>query len=240
MGEFFNLDNKFFQALGKLIDCIVVSILWLFCCVPVITTFYVAWQSATVPGWLICWAVSFLAGPATTALYYTINKVIRHGRSYIWKEYWHSFRANFKQSAAAMLILFGICLFMGTDCYIMYQMAAAGQRGGKLYIVFVVFIALLLVWGTYLFAYIARFENTVKQSFKNAALIAIANLPWSLLLLVLLVATALLTWFMPPLGIILPAGFMFAVNLILEKIFRKYMSKEDIAAEKERNQEFYN
>ena len=33
---------------------------------------------------------------------------------------------------------------------------------------------------------------------------------------------------------------MFAVNLILEKIFRKYMSKEDIAAEEERNQEFYN
>lgn len=240
MGEFFNLDNKFFQGLGKLIDCIIISVLWLFCCVPVITTFYVAWQSVAVPGWIICWATSFLAGPATTALYYTVNKVIRHGRSYMWKEYWHAFRSNFKQSAAAMLILFGICVFMGIDCYIMYQMAVAGEKGGLLYIVFLVFIALLIVMGIYLFPYMARFENNLKQSFKNAALIAIANLPWSLLLFVILLAAALLTWIMPPLAVVLPAGYMLAANLILERIFRKYMSEEDIAAEEERNQEFYN
>lgn len=240
MGEFFNLNNKFFQGLSKLIDCIVISVLWLFCCIPVITTFYVAWQSVAVPGWIICWATSFLAGPATTALYYTVNKVIRHGRSYMWKEYWHAFRVNFKQSAAAMLILFGICVFMGIDCYIMHQMAVAGEKSGTLYIVFLVFIVLLIVVGIYLFPYMARFENSLKQSFKNAALIAIANLPWSLLLLVILLAAALLTWIMPPLAIVLPAGYMLAANLILERIFRKYMSEEDIAAEEERNQEFYN
>lgn len=240
MGEFFNLDNRFFQGLGKLIDCIIISILWLFCCVPVITTFYVAWQNVAVPGWIICWATSFLAGPATTALYYTVNKVIRHGRSYMWKEYWHAFRTNFKQSAAAMLILFGICVFMGMDCYIMYQFAAAGETSGVFYIVFVVFIALLIVLGIYLFPYMARFENSLKQSFKNAALIAIANLPWSLLLLVILLAAALITWVIPPLAIVLPAGYMLAANLILERIFRKYMSEEDLTAEQERNQEFLN
>lgn len=240
MGEFFNLDNRFFQGLGKLIDCIIISVLWLFCCVPVITTFYVAWQSAAVPGWVICWATSFLAGPATTALYYTVNKVIRHGRSYMWKEYWRAFRTNFKQSAAAMLILFGVCVFMGMDCYIMYQMAAAGEKSGILYIVFVVFIALLIVLGIYLFPYMARFENNLKQSFKNAALIAIANLPWSLLLLVLLLAAMLITWMIPPLAFVLPAVYMLAANLILERIFRKYMSEEDLTAEQERNQEFLN
>lgn len=240
MGEFFNLNNKFFQGLSKLIDCIIISALWLFCCIPVITTFYVAWQSVAVPGWIICWATSFLAGPATTALYYTVNKVIRHGRSYMWREYWHGFRSNFKQSAAAMLILFGVCVFMGIDCYIMYQMAVAGEKSGTLYIVFLVFIALLVVLGIYLFPYMARFENSLKQSFKNAALIAVANLPWSLLLLVILLAAVFLTWIMPPLAVILPAGYMLAANLILEKIFRKYMSEEDIAAEEERNQEFYN
>lgn len=240
MGEFFNLDNKFFQGLGKLLDCVILSVLWLFCCVPVITTFVLAWQSASVFGWVLCWAASFLAGPATTALYYTINKVIRHGRSYIWKEYWHAFAANFKQSVAAVLILFGVAIFMGMDCYIMYQMAQAGEKSGVLYIVFLVFIALIIMLAIYLFPYMARFENSLKQAFKNTALIALANLPWSLLLLVILAAAALLTWMMPPIVILLPSAYMLIANLILEKVFRKYMSEEDIAAEQERNQEFFN
>ena len=33
---------------------------------------------------------------------------------------------------------------------------------------------------------------------------------------------------------------MLLANFILEKIFQKYMSPEDLEAENERNQEFYN
>lgn len=240
MGEIFNLDNKFFQGIGKLVDCVILSVLWLFCCIPVITTFLLAWQSASVFGWVLCWAASFLAGPATTALYYTINKVIRHSRSYIWREYWHAFRMNFKQSAAAILILAGIGIFMGIDCYIMYQMAQAGEKSGVLYIVFLVLIALVIMLATYIFPYIARFENTLKETFKNTALIAIANLPWTLLLFVVLAGVAFLTWLTPPVMVLVPAAYMLLANLILEKVFRKYMSEEDIAAEQERNQEFPN
>lgn len=240
MSEFFNLDNKFFQGVGKFVDCIVLSVLWLICCIPMAMTFYVAWQNVVVPYWIICWLTSFLAGPATTALYYTVNKVIRHGRSYMWKEFWGAFRANFKQAAAAMLIWFGICVFMGLDCYIMYQMAVSGDTSGILYIVFLVFIALLAILGIYLFPYMARFENNLKMSFKNSALIAIANLPWSLLLFAVLLIVAVIIYIMPPLVIALPAGYMLVANLILEKVFCKYMSEEDLEAEQERNQEFLN
>ena len=68
-------------------------------------------------GWILCWLTSFLAGPATTALYYAVNKVIRHGRSYLWKEYWHAFKSNFKQAALAALILTGVVLFLGCLLY---------------------------------------------------------------------------------------------------------------------------
>jgi len=33
----FNLDNAFFTALGKLVDSVWVSLLWLVCCIPVVT-----------------------------------------------------------------------------------------------------------------------------------------------------------------------------------------------------------
>lgn len=217
MGELFNLNNKFFQGLNKVVDCFGLSLLWLLCCIPVIT-----------------------AGASTTALYYTVNKVIRHGRGYVWGEFWHAFRTNFKQSTLCWLILFAVTAFLEMDCYIMFQYAKAGEKVGMLYIVFVILIAVFLMWGIYLFPYIARFENSMKALLKNVALIALANLPWTVLLFVLFCAAFLLTWLLPPVIFILPALYMLLANLILERVFRKYMSEEDLAAEQERNQEFYN
>lgn len=216
MGELFNLDNKFFAGLGKIIDCVVLSMIWLIFCIPV-----------------------FTAGAATTALYYTINKVIRHGRGYMWGEFWHGFKTNFKQSTIAWLIMLVMGIFLGIDTYIMYQFAQAGEKMGAIYPVFPVFMMLLLVWGIYLFPYIARFENSTKLVIKNAGLIAIANLPWTVLLFLVLCVTALLAWLFFPLILVLPAAYMLIANVILEKIFRKYMSEEDIAAEEERNTEYY-
>ena len=96
------------------------------------------------------------------------------------------------------------------------------------------------MWATYVFPYIARFENKLLQVLKNTALIAIANLPWTFVLLVVLIVSALLVWAMPPVLVIVPSVYMLIANFILEKVFLKYMSKEDIATEEERNREFYN
>lgn len=217
MGEIFNLDNKFFQGVNRVVDCFGLSILWLICCIPV-----------------------FTVGAATTALYYTVNKVIRHGRSYVWKEFWHAFRTNFKLSTAAWLILAFLTAFLSTDCYIMYQYAKAGDKLGTMYFIFVVFIALLAMWASYLFPYIARFENGLKTVLKNVTYIAIANLPWTFVLFVILCVVGVIVWILPPTIFFMPALYMLLANLILERVFLKYMSEEDIAAEKERNEEYYN
>lgn len=240
MGQFFNLDNKFFQGMNKVIDCVLLNALWLFCCVPMITTFFLAWESAAILFWLICLLTAVLAGPATVAFYYAMNKVVRHGRSYIWREYWHAFRSNFKQGAAVGLIVGGIALFMGMDSYIMYQYAKVGEKGGMLYLVFLALIALLIMWGNYIFPYMARFENRLKQLLKNTALIAVANFPMTILLFLILACALFLILAMPPLMMVVPSIYMLIANFILEKVFRKYMSEEDIAAEEERNREFYN
>lgn len=74
---------------------------------------------------------------------------------------------------------------------------------------------------------------------KNTAYIAIANLPGTIILLVVFAGMALTTYMFPVIIIVVPAVFMLFANLLLEKVFRKYMSEEDLAAEDERNQEFY-
>ena len=123
---------------------ICLSAFWFFLCIPIVT-----------------------AGAATTALYYTVNKVIRNNRSYIGREFWHAFKTNFRQSTIVWLILLLLYAIMGFDCYVMYQYAKAGVALGKIYIVFAVLMMFATMWAIYLFPYIARFENQTKMILKK-------------------------------------------------------------------------
>mgnify|MGYP000526173859 FL=1 len=61
----------------------------------------------------------------------------------------------------------------------------------------------------------------------------IIHLPWSLLILVLFVAAVLVIYFFPVLIFLIPALLFLTYDGILERIFRKYMSEEDLEKEKE-------
>lgn len=236
----FDVNNAFFQGLNKVIDSILLNIIWLLFCFPAILTCFAAYQSGTFISWLIYWLSCVLVGPATTAFYYTVNKVLRHNRSYVLKEYWYALQTNFKQAAAAALLLSGFELFMALDGYIMYQLAAAGETGDAWFVLFIIFGLAGVMWSIYTFTYMARFENTLREVLKNTALIAAANLPWTLLLLLLLFAAIFFIWMSPLLLLAAPVAYMLAANLILERIYKKYMSDDEIATEQERNREFYN
>lgn len=217
MDHIFNFDNAFFRAFDKIINVFCLSILWILFSIPV-----------------------FTIGASTTALYYTVNKVLTHGRGYVFREFWGSFKSNFKQATVIWLILLAAGVFMGLDAYIMKQFYDAGQAIGKLFAFFYVMLGFLVVWALYIFPNIARFENTNRAIMKNAALMALASLPKTVLMVIMLAAFILVDWFFPFLIIVIPAAFMWAWSGILEKIFRRFMSEEDIAAEDERNREYKN
>ena len=61
------------------------------------------------------------------------------------------------------------------------------------------------------------------------------NFFWSVLLLVIFVIMAIGAM-LYPLGLLfVPAVYMLSINFILERIFKKYMSPEDLKEEDERN-----
>lgn len=240
MGELFNLDNKFFRTFNKVIDSIALSVLWMICFIPLGMNLYLATALKGLILYVPCILTAVPAGVATTALYYAMNKVIRHERGYVWGEFWHSFRSSFKQAACASMLVSVLALLLAGDAYIMYQMAKDGKTIGLLYYAFLVLIAFLTMWSIYIFPYIARFENTTKQMLKNTAIIAIVNIGKTLMMFGLLVGILLISYILPIVAIVMPAVYIFSVNLLMEKIFRKYMSEEDIAAEDERNRNEFN
>lgn len=210
MGKFFSYDGGIMQALSKLFDCICLAILWIICCVPI-----------------------FTIGASTTALYYAYNKAIRQKRSYAFKEFFHGFKISFKQSTVVWLIV--LLLYVVTILDLIILRGVADSIGiAKIVLAFILaMIVLVTMWVTYVFPYMARFENHTKAVLKNSAIIMIANLPWSILLLVLFVISAGLFLLIPMFGMFVPALYVAFANLILERIFRKYMSEEDLESEKE-------
>lgn len=210
MGSIFNYDNKFFQFMGKAVDCFYISILWLIFCIPIVTI-----------------------GASTTALYETTHKVLRRSRGYVWRTFWNSFKSNFRQTtkiSVIMLVLFGVLFF---DAQVMKGYLEQGSNLGALYYFFYIMMLFEYIWALYTFSYSARFEMGMKDTMKNGAILAVVNLPWSFLLLLLFIVTLILIMILPVFLFLLPAGLMTVYELILERIFRKIMLPEDLKKEQE-------
>jgi uncharacterized membrane protein YesL len=212
MGKFFSYDSPLIQGINKIVDSIVLSLLWIVFSLPIITF-----------------------GASTTALYYTVNKVLRHERSHLFREFWSSFKSNFKQSTIVWFVLALFYYLLITNCFIMYQ---SGNM--VLLVLYIIFLALLIMWTSHLFPHIARFENKTSIILKNCFFLMIRHCIKTFSVLILFVMTLVVALIWWPAIFILPVGLSYAVSLLYEPIFRKYMSEEDAAAEDERNMVYRN
>ena len=169
----FNIDNKFFRALNKLVDMVILSFCWIISCIPV-----------------------FTIGAASTALYDTSRRVIHHDEGYVWRGYWHAFKVNFKQATKAWLVQLIILIVLLGDIYITWSGLKTGNKWGAFSIVFIIMALIAAAWAIYTSAYISRFEQVTKITLKNTILILIANLPWTLLVIVILVVSLIIYGFL--------------------------------------------
>lgn len=210
MSNLLNPDNKLMSGFNRIVDTVILGILWLVCCIPVIT-----------------------AGASSTAFYYAYHKTIRQRRGYGWKEFFSAFKANFKQSTIIWLIMLVLYFITGLDCLILSSTENPTGYTSTLFMIIVAIMIAITVWVIYVFPYLARFTNTTKVMLKNSALIALANLPWSILLLVLFAVSAFLLLLIPIATFIVPAAYMWVANKIMERIFRKYMTEEEVKRQEE-------
>ena len=208
MNQIFNYDNGFFRAVNKMVDGLWVSILWMLFSIPIITF-----------------------GASTTAFYYAVHKSLRGDRGYIWRCFWSSFKSNFKQTTKIWLMMMVIFAFLFVDSRIMYTYAQQGSKIGMMYFFFLILMVFQTVWGIYIFTYSAWFENGFKYTIKNAGIIAVLNLPWSILALALLAVGTLIVFISPITVTFIPTVVMYLYDIFLEKIYRKYMTKEDLEKE---------
>ncbi len=151
--KFFSYESKFSQILLKLCWSCYLNLLWFICSLPIVTI-----------------------GASTTALYYASLKLVREEDSSLTRQFFRSFRENFKQATVLWLILLGVGLFLGADGYILYhlRLSAAGPLAVMWTLILAVVIAASVVYVIvllYVFPLLASVCNTNRAMLKNAFLI---------------------------------------------------------------------
>ena len=218
MGRTFNFEGPVFSSLSRLADLFWLNLLFVLCCIPVITV-----------------------GAASTALYYVTLKMVKDEEGYITRSYFKAFKDNFVQATIIWILFLVVTVVMFLDFRI-----ANGNNIAELFnsaavsnIVIVavgVMLIVVVMTLTYVFALLARFDNTVMNTIKNAFLISVRHLPYTFLMIIISVIPVVLIWFFPVLLILLLimfSGVAYINSRYLSKIFLLYMPEEKIADDAE-------
>lgn len=168
--KFFNYDSPIMQFLSRVTDIIILNILFIVCSLPVITV-----------------------GASATALYSVTLKMVKNEESYIFSSFFRAFKNNFKHSTISWLILLGAGIIVWMDYRIL---SISGGSLSRIFSAVLIPVCVFLVLiALYIFPFIARFENTIRNSWKNAFLISIVQLPYTVLLLLILALAVAFTLF---------------------------------------------
>ena len=210
----FSYNSRFSQIVNSIIDYFFLSLLWLLSSLPVITI-----------------------GASTTALYATVDKVLRREESSIWKEYWRVFRRDFKRATCLWVIMVIILALLGANFYSAFSIGVSNESlVVALQIICVFVTALMAIWLQCWFPYLSRFDDPVKIILKNTLAIMLAETKVAFRLLVLFVLVialdAVFSMYAPILTVVMPVAYIGALNRILERLFARYIAQQKESSQK--------
>ena len=210
-------DNVVMRALGKIGDMICLNVMWLICCIPIITI-----------------------GASTTALYTVMLRMVKNEEGYIFRGFLKASKSNFKQSTLIWLIL----LLLGIVWTVDFRVAGfmPGMAGIVLSAIFLALGFILLSVMIYIFPLTARYENGIKATFKNALILTVAKLPYTFLMVAIVVAavfaslwSAFTLLFSLPLWLIIGGALIAWVNsYILRRVFVVFEGSDSRTEEENR------
>ena len=189
-------------GLNSLVDIIFTGLLWLLFCLPVLT-----------------------AGPASTALYHTIVKSVRHGRSHAGRTFFAAFRDNFKSSILSWLVFLFLIVLWFINNFVTAQTDPEGLRMMTRVSVFLIIpVCFPLPW---LFAYISRFENSLGDTLKFAVYLSVKYFVRTLIMFAIIAVFVFIGRLSPVLIPILPGFCCLFMSSQTEPVFKSITENMD-------------
>ena len=206
MRNMLDQDGPVMRALSDLSTLVFLNILTMLFCVPVVT-----------------------AGASLAAMHYVIMEMIEERGGSIFSEFWKRFKENLKNATPIWLIFLAVSLFLFID----FRIINSGTAGLPAWMLIPLYAGAFVAASIYVYVIplTARFVYSTGAAFKNAALLAVAYFPRTLLMAAVTVVipyllfnvTRLLPLFFI-LGISLPAYFC---ALMYTPIFKKMIGNTE-------------
>ena len=205
-----NEDNVIHIFLNKLGDIIVANLLFLLCCIPIITI-----------------------GPALTALYHCMLRTVKGNNNGTTKTFFRAFKENFRQSLIVWLGLLAVGFILFLNIRFLQNTASVVSK--PLFYISLGIAGLVIILALYIFPVIAAFANTTVNLLKNAYVFAFLHFPSTLAFGVITILPMFMTyrdiklmplyaccWFFFGFGLT-----AYVNSLLLYRMFKPFLEKED-------------
>lgn len=210
MGSFFNYDSPFWSGLGKLADLIILNLLTLLFCIPIVTI-----------------------GASLTAAHYTALK-LRRGEGYVIRNFWKSFKENFRQSTIIWILLIFVVGIGILDFWFLSTLPS-GFVSTLIYCVIMGMIILVIMISLWVFPVQSKFINNIRTTIKNAFYLSIKYLPRTFVMLVISLVPFVLALLSYQLYIVIfLLGFSGPIYVCAMLYDKKFQEIEDAILEKQR------
>lgn len=221
LNNLFSDENPLIRGLTMICDIAILSVIWLVSIIPV-----------------------FTFGAATTALYYTVVKVFRRKKGYVFEEYKRSFKENFKEATILWLIFLLLFVLCGFNIYLSFGWITVmiGEQFGRL-LMGIYMAVFLILFGTmlYMFPVLSRFVLSKTQLVKMSLALSFRHFLHTIVLFVLALISIVLGihFFMtfPLLFLFAPGAFTLLISFVMEHVLKKYMPEDAWDDDKKTEQE---
>lgn len=203
------MENPVIAFLNKLADLLILNLVFLICCLPVVTI-----------------------GPAMTAMYHVSLRSIRYGDGYVLKEYIKAFKQDFLQSFVAGIVVLAVTALCGIDI-LFWVKNDMGMFSDMMLVISGCFTFLFFIITLWLFPVLAKLENKLITNVKNAAALAIGHFfPYTIICTVITAVFFYLAYTSIAADVIfLLLGFsllFYVQSFFFYKVFAKYVEEEPI------------
>lgn len=197
----FKLDSPLMNFLNRVADIMILNLLLIVFSIPF-----------------------FTIGAALSAAYYMGFKMVRNEETYIIKGFWKAFKENFKQATVIWLVLLVVFGVLAADYRIIAYSGIEFAQWIRIAMTTVTVVVLMGV--VFIFPLQARFVNPIKNTVKNAFLMALSHLPTAFLLVAVYALPVIVLYIVPqslPVIILLAFGILiYMKSVLLLRVFKKY------------------
>jgi len=212
MNGIFNMDGPFFRFGNALADIIILSLVWFVVSLPLVTV-----------------------GASTTALFYVTTRRISNREGYLLKDFFSSFKANFKQATLLWILWVAVVALVITNLFWLRSEGFNPTLAGILFPLQIIILIELIMIVLYIFPLTARFDMKFFQTIKSAFFMANRHLLTTISCLCILIGIYLAAeMFFPPILVVAAGIYAYLSSYMIMNLFKKYrpeIDSDDLANE---------